>query len=353
MRLSDDPELALWELGRHVPEYEQWEIARLLTVTRRPDVQEWLLALPRSSRDYGFLLGLPCALGGGLAERLAAPEITYEFLANALRIVDCMIQGTDYKEDGLDVYAPAPQALADLLRHCNSHPLKFEDYRIVKLIIGTLAVIRNPEEEWKVVWDMSTIPELSSGYKALLNTPCSLHVAETALSNLDSYSRWDKYSILSLADSLGLDTFQQRIKLLEAKDYGQWNSLLTNGDDLRQADALDYAMNRLPELLTPEPEAVEDSRIEWRVDGMSELRILCQALVYQPLLGNKLLLACLNSGNPRAEEIALRAVLQRGSKAADYRFHRELRRALRRPLPFRLWLTVLFTLLAWGLEGDL
>jgi hypothetical protein len=305
--LSDNLVLDLWDLAKKVDGWGKIQtIDRLTAMDDLPEkLQDWLIREGYKNNIMYEYLAYPCAVNGGLRQRLESENIDESIFKSAGEILDALIAGGPAED--ISDYADAAKAIENYIRHAKKHLSDIADFLTLTRIRDFLTADPNDLAEHKANgWTAEIISNSVRSISEILETRDWTALTLQALNSSDNTTYWDGKQAAKI---LNIDIWDiVWHKLIENPDDSSLWFDVANAADSEKADqVIDFALRTLPlnELAT----GPEDSH------GLGPKYIRYQPLDYvipflenYPKKGEQIIRTALNSPVTRNRNLAIKVL---------------------------------------------
>lgn len=317
---TDDPDVELLDLARHVDGWGRIQIVERLAGSGRPDVKDWLLRGGFRNSIMDEYTAWIAATTGDLRSALAGP-VDDELLDNAVALMTALISGgpardiADYA-DGVEVVERLLTLLGDVRRAA-------EHYH---LVAATADLVATPEGlQLDLGWTDDVRARTGAQASVTLADPRWRELAER---ELRPDRGWEFARIEAMAHAVGVDTMpviQERLAL--APGAHDWHLALRRVDEPRVDELLELATRTLPldELGTG---PAEESGVGPSWQRHSSLQFIVQGLERFPGRGWPLVRTGLASPAIPVRNSAIRTLASWGRRAWPDTAESDVRAAL-------------------------
>lgn len=320
------PDETLWELGRNVQGWGRIQVVERLAKTRDPRIRRWLLVDGYRNSVMVEYTAAVCARAGGLRIELGTEEPDEEVLAAAGDLVVALIEGEEGPSEGIASYEDGAVVTERFLEHLRSRTRDLDHFLAVDRIRMFLT---EDEVDWGPLERFGWTPErrnrLLWACDEILARPGWKDLARQGLASED---RDRFFTAARVAETLGLDPWEEYFRRLQAGDPVCWYHVMRTEDPERLDRVLALAQERIPleEIATgPSDELGLGSRFAEHTN----LDWILQDLRRFPGRGWPLLRAGLRSPVVRNRNMALQALAAWGRERWEPETEMLLRRALR------------------------
>lgn len=238
--LSPDADKDLWGLAKELDGWGKIHIVRRLASSQKPEIKDWLLREGyKNSIDDGALATV-VALGGDLANALAAEEIDNELLLSTDRLIASLaLQG---QGRGLVALPNAAFIVSRYMAHMNSHDATLERLHAlteIDKLVSQLSLVARLNAR-SAGWTTNAHKHVQSAVQSSLADP---HWTELVTEGLQSNDEDQFARANHLAEDLGIETWEVHWSRLEEKpgDELRWLSVLSRVNEERLEQVLDLA----------------------------------------------------------------------------------------------------------------
>lgn len=304
---TDDPDLDLLDLARHVDGWGRIQIIERLAGSERPDVKDWLLRGGFRNSVMDEYTAWIAATTGDLRAALTG-QVDDELLDNAVVLMTALISGgpaqdiADY-DDGVEVVERLLTLLADVRRDA-------EHYHLVAAIADLVATPEGLPRD--LGWTDDVRARIGAQASAILADSRWRELAER---DLRPDRGWEFARIEAMAHSVGVDTvpvIRERLAL-DAEPH-DWHLALRRVDEPRLDDLLELATRTLPlDELGAGPAEESGFGPSWKRHGA--LQFIVQGLERFPGRGWTLVRTALSSPAIPVRNSAIRTLAAWGRQA--------------------------------------
>ena len=210
---QENPEEALWTLGRNVTGWGRIHVVERLADTQNPLIKDWLLREGYRNSVMDEYLAVICARTGGLLQALRGERVDRELLIAAGDIIEAMINGGP--AEGIDDYQDAPAVIELYLRHMQSLAETVEDFLHVACIKRYL---EEDESKWQKRYDLGWTEQLRHRCRATCESILSgPEWPERIRAGLNASNESEFHRANEAAKVLGLDTWEIHWQRLQAQ----------------------------------------------------------------------------------------------------------------------------------------
>jgi hypothetical protein len=323
--MLQDPQLALWDLARHVEGWGRIQAVERMVPATRVEVQRWLRTEGFSNSVMPEYLALIAAREGKLLAALERHALPAEELTAACDLISVLIEIHDGgPAPGIDSYSDAAAACLHLLRHLASAEPELQHLVAMQDILGYVErVAKDPSAHVENGWTESTTAQVLLQARELAG---QVRWRELVREHLDGSDE----RLFQLADrcagGMGLDPFPWHWKRLQASplDSSVWFRVMTQATPGTIDEILALATRSLPlEAIATGPG--DELGLGKAFEAHGCLDCVLQDLKRFPGKGHTLILAGLRSPVVRNRHMALGAL-----EAWDPAERAQLRDALER-----------------------
>lgn len=295
---AENPEEALWELGKAVDGWGRIHVVERLAPTENPEIQNWLMREGyKNSIMYEYTAQI-CADAGNLLQALSQDEVDDELIDAAC----CLLSSMNNPGPGIEDYEDAPQATQLLLQHLQKRDLtlaQLVSVSVIKEIVLHLDVEQPELQEWSPLRD-----SILSMCEAIRSRPDWREKVNAALMSDNDQEFW--YAI-NAAQLLGVDTWDRHFERVKQGKHSDWHYLMQTADEDRVQRAVSLAEEIIPlsEIMTG---AADELGLGPKFEAHSSLDWVVQELRHWPGHGYKLVMAGLQSPVVRNRNMSLAAL---------------------------------------------
>ena len=242
---AHDRDKVMWALARYVSGRVKGRAIFRLIDTQNDDIKRWMLLHGARDPMLGSFAAYHCATAGELLEALSAADIDDELLCGAGEILRKLISGKDIIEGrrSLADFADGATAVEAYLGHVSRASGSMHLFLVVEAIRGFCA---DPKRDWPALAARGWTPER----RARIGRVAREYVAQdrwrtAALAGLASADAGEFDTAAAVAESLGIDTWENRFRRLSAGE-DRWDQVMQTDEDERAERVIAHALERLP-----------------------------------------------------------------------------------------------------------
>ena len=304
---TDDAERELYDLARGVHGWGRVHcVERLASIAESSEVTDWLLREGYKNSVMYEYLAYPCAVGGGLLERLSQGDIDKELFQSAGEILRALMAGGPAAN--LDDYEDGPSVVDHYLRYAEHRASRIGD---LLTVLAVRDFLENEEADWDARlgrgWSNELREELRSRCRDILDRPEWPDRVRAGLVAVDEQVFFDANQA---ATKLDVDAWHIHWKRLQASplDSGRWFNVMQSCNPDRIGEIVSLAEQSLPLDRIASGPGTEMVGLGPGFEGHSCLDYILQDLGRFPGHGTRLVEAGLQSPIVRNRNMSLKAL---------------------------------------------
>jgi hypothetical protein len=222
-----EPELALWDLAKHVHGWGRIQLVERLAATGNPAIKDWMLREGYKNKIMYEYLAHCCATAGGLRSALQPPEPDSALMDGAGDIIEALIFGGPAEDIGH--YQDGAEVIRLYLEHLSRQPLT--DIRRFGVVQSIQQLVENsqakPSRAEALGWPEDVRLPIALAASAVLSRDEWPRLAHEALQSQDGFVFGRAASAL---ETLGQDPWEVRFERQRDGSLDQWYYLLKTDD---------------------------------------------------------------------------------------------------------------------------
>lgn len=323
--ISDDPDMALWELAKNVHGWGRVQVVERLAGTEIESIKDWMVREGFRNNVMYEYLAFTCATTGELMAKLSEEVVDRELLTAAGELIHALIMGGP--AEGMEEYLDGALATEMYLQHMQSMAETCQDFVELQTILSFVG-------DESIKWDEFKDEFWSEERRSSIQMMCQEILAredwkEKAEAGLNSKSDVEFFYANQVASSLVLPTWSihwNRLKA-EPKNSGRWFDVMK----LCNRDRIDQVIEYAESVLDLDSIAVGPGEAFGMGPGWEShqcLDFILQELDTYPGKGGRLIEAALQSEVIRHRNQAIQVLDRWGRKEWAETTSRKLEAAL-------------------------